>query len=382
MSDLRSQYRRSYHFSPPRSFYCSIRMANLQSVLFVGGCGFVGHHIVDQLLAKYKDIEITVMGRSNSNHRRPHVDYLPGDLLSESSMQQIFDKVNPQVVINTVAPITFPQNETPASHYKINVEGTTHLLRAATSCPSTAAFVYTSSAHTVLATGYIGARESDPVDANRNSRRFPTSTKAIADAVTLGANNQLPIDAGGLRTATIRPCAIFGEDDSQLLPTVLSQLDQNQQNYQIGSNTALYDFVYVGNVAEAHILAAEALVREATQGAVEGQVSGESFFITNDDPQHFYDFMKKVWSASGYDVLKLQPTVIPTKVALGLGSASDLTTWVFTLGSKSRSFLSRESIEHLCLNRTHDISKARARLRYTPLVSVDEGIRRGVGSLM
>ncbi|THY01708.1 NAD(P)-binding protein [Aureobasidium pullulans] len=357
-------------------------MAKLRSVLVVGGCGFVGHHIVDHLLAKDNNIKISVMGRSNGQHRRPQVEYLEGDLLSESSVHSIFQKVNPQVVINTVAPITFPQKGTPESHYKINVDGTSNLLRAAASCPATAGFIYTSSAHTVLATDYTGAKESDPVDGNRDSRRFPTSTKAIADAVTLAANNSLPIDAGGLRTATIRPCVIFGEDDSQLLPTVLSQLDNNQQNFQIGPNSALYDFVYVGNVAEAHILAAKALVREAAEGSEKGkQVSGESFFVTNDDPQHFYDFMKKVWAASGYDVSKLKPRVIPTKVALGLGSASDLATWAFTLGRKSPSSLSRESIEHLCLNRTHDISKVKERLHYTPLVSVDEGIRRGVKSL-
>lgn len=363
-------------------FHHSLEMAKLKSVLVVGGCGFVGHHIVDQLLAKDDNIEISVMGRSNGQHRRPQVTYLEGDLLSEDSVKSVFHQVNPQVVINTVAPITFPQKGTAKSHYKINVDGTMNLLRAAASCPVTAAFVYTSSAHTVLATDYTDAKESDPVDDNRDSRRFPTSTKAIADAATLAANNRLPINAGGLRTATIRPCVIFGEDDSQLLPTVLSQLDNNQQNYQIGNNTALYDFVYVGNVAEAHILAAEALVREAAEGPEKDkEVSGESFFITNDDPQHFYDFMRKVWSAKGYDVTNLKPRIIPTKVALGLGSASDLATWAFTFGRKSPSSLSRESIEHLCLNRTHDISKAKSRLHYTPLVSVDEGIQRGVKSL-
>ncbi|KAG9519406.1 NAD(P)-binding protein, partial [Aureobasidium melanogenum] len=357
-------------------------MAQLQSLLVVGGCGFLGHHIVDRLLATDDNIKVFVMGRTNANHRRPEVQYLQGDLLSESSVQSIFDQVNPQVVINTVVPITFPQKATPDFHYKINVEGTSNLLRAAASCAATTAFIYTSSAHTVLATDYTNAKESDPVDDDRNSRRFPTSTKAIADTLTLAANNQLPIDAGGLRTATIRPCVIFGEDDSQLLPTVISQLQQNQQNYQIGHNNALYDFVYVGNVAEAHILAAQALVCEAARGVEEGkQVSGESFFITNDDPQHFYDFMRKVWSASGYDVSKLKPKVIPTKMALGLGTVSDLATWAFTLGRKSPSSLSRESIEHLCLNRTHDISKARVRLGYTPTISVDEGIRRGVQSL-
>lgn len=201
--------------------------------------------------------------------------------------------------------------------------------------------------------------------------------------MTLAANNSLPIGAGGLRTATIRPCAVFGEDDSQLLPTVLSQLENNQQNYQIGHNTAMYDFVYVGNVAEAHILAAEALVREAAEEAEKDkQVSGESFFVTNDDPQHFYSFMRKVWSASGYDVSKLESTIISERIALGLGSVSDLAAWVLKLGGKSTSAgLSRESVEHLCLNRTHDISKSKTRLHYTPSVSIDEGILRGVKSL-
>lgn len=357
-------------------------MTNLHSVLVVGGCGFLGHHIVDRLLSKDDGTKITVMGRSNVRHRRPQVRYLEGDVLSESSIRSIFHTVKPRVVINTVAPITFPQSGTPDSHYKVNVEETSNLLEAAAACPVTAAFIYTSSAHTVLATDYTDAKESDPVDNDRDSRRFPTSTKAIADAATLAANNTLPIGAGGLRTATIRPCVMFNEDDSQLLPTVLSQLDHGQQNFQIGHNSAFYDFVYVGNVAEAHILAAEALVREAAEGfKAEKQVSGESFFVTNDDPQHFYDFMRRVWSTSGYDVSQLSPTIIPTKIALGLGSVSVLATWAFTLGGKSSSSLSRESIEHLCLNRTHDISKARSRLHYTPLVSVDEEIQHGVKSL-
>jgi sterol-4alpha-carboxylate 3-dehydrogenase (decarboxylating) len=356
-------------------------MTKLQSVLVIGGCGFLGHPIVDRLLLKDKNLRVSVMGRSNALHRRPQVEYLEGDVRSEDAVQAIFRQVKPQVVINTVSPVTFPQDGTPESHFKINVEGNLNLLRAAASCPATSAFIYTSSANIVLATDYTGAKESDPVDYDRNSRRFNTSTKAIADAATLAANNSLSIKAGGLRTATIRPCVLFGED-SRLLPNVLSQLDKNQQNYQMGSNTAFYDFAYVGNVAEAHILAAEALVRETFERPEKGkQVSGESFFVTNDDPHHFYDFLRKVWAASGYDVSKLKPRVIPTNIALGLGSASDLATWAFTLGRKSPTSLSRENIEHLCLNRTHDISKARNRLHYTPLISIDEGIRRGLRSL-
>ncbi|KAH0398952.1 hypothetical protein KCU89_g6709, partial [Aureobasidium melanogenum] len=144
------------------------------------------------------------------------------------------------------------------------------------------------------------------------------------------------------------------------------------------------NFVYVGNVAEAHIKgfkAAEALAREAAQGAEPGkQVDGESFFITNDDPRHFYDLMRLVWQATGYDTSSLIPTIIPSKVALAAASASDWATWASTLGSSSSSSPSKEDIEHLCLNRTHDIPKARRLLGYSPTVTIEEGIRRGVRS--
>ncbi|KAG9762552.1 hypothetical protein KCU73_g1863, partial [Aureobasidium melanogenum] len=157
---------------------------------------------------------------------------------------------------------------------------------------------------------------------------------------------------------------------------------ENCQGYQIGSNSALYDFVYVGNVAEVHIKAAEALVRAAAQGAKPGkQVGGESFCITIDDPRQSYDFMRQVWQATGYNTSNLTPTIIPSKVALAAASASDFATWAFTLGGSSSSSPSKKDIEHLCLNRTHDILKARKLLGYSPTVTIEEGIWRGVKSL-
>ncbi|KAK6008174.1 hypothetical protein QM012_000077 [Aureobasidium pullulans] len=357
-------------------------MATLHSVLIVGGCGFLGHHIVDHLLARKDGTKVYVMGRSNGSLRRHGVEYLKADVSDNRSVESVVNSIKPQAIINTAAPITYPLKGTPEFHYKVNVEGTANLMRAAAACPNTAAFVYTSSAHTLLKSDYLDAKESDPVDESPDGPRYPTTTKAIADRLTRSSNNDLPIEAGGLRTASIRPCAMFGENDIQLLNTMLCQLQENRQGYQIGSNTALYDFVYVGNVAEAHIKAAEALVREAVHRPEEGkQVAGESFFITNDDPRHFYDFMRQVWQNAGYDTSTLTPTIIPSTVALTTASASDWATWAFHLGRSSSSSLSREDIEHLCLNRTHDISKARERLGYSPTVTIDEGIERGVRSL-
>jgi sterol-4alpha-carboxylate 3-dehydrogenase (decarboxylating) len=55
--------------------------------------------------------------------------------------------------------------------------------------------------------------------------------------------------------------------------------------FQIGDDTNLFDFAYIGNTAYAHILAAEALLRESDGRAPDGplKVNGEAFFITNDE---------------------------------------------------------------------------------------------------
>ncbi|KAH0279610.1 NAD(P)-binding protein, partial [Aureobasidium melanogenum] len=212
-------------------------------ILVVGGCGFLGHHIVKHLLARKDGTRIYVMGRSNSQRRRHGVEYLEGDITDDTSVQSVVNSVKPQVIINTVAPITYPLKGTPEFHYKVNVEGAANLIRAAAACTNTVAFVYTSSAHTLLETDYLNAKESDPVDESPDGRRYATTTKAIADRLTRSANNDLPIDAGGLRTACIRPCAMFGENDTQLLLAMLNQLQENRQGYQIGSSSAWYDFV-------------------------------------------------------------------------------------------------------------------------------------------
>ena len=292
--------------------------------------------------------------------------------------------VKPNIVFNTACPITFPYSGTPEYHHRINVEGNTTLIRHAVASPSVAAFIYTSSALIIAAPEYTNATEEEPIlQSDPSGQKYYNSTKAVADALTRRANNDLPPDKGGIRTATIRPGSIYGEDDVQLLPSVLGQLDSGSHRFQLGSNTSLYDFNYVGNVADAHILAAEALVRESTSPAPSHKrVSGESFIVTNDDPRHWYDFMNKVWAASGYDVTSIKPWIIPTWAALTLGSVSDWVVWAATLGYKKPQMLSREAVEYLCLNRTHDMSKAKERLGYRTRVSVDEGIERGVKSMM
>ena len=117
-------------------------------------------------------------------------------------------------------------------------------------------------------------------------------------------------------------------------------------HYQIGDNTALIDFVYVGNVAKAHILAADKL------NIPESGVAGEAFFITNNDPMKAFDFYKKLYQDLGADPNK-KAVVIPRRLALFFAPIAELFGKVT---SKPVDF-TRFSIQFMTCTQTYNIGK-------------------------
>ena len=79
-------------------------------------------------------------------------------------------------------------------------------------------------------------------------------TKVAAEKMVLEANG-----TSGLLTCAIRPAGIFGPGDRQMISGFYGVVKNGQTKFQIGDNTNLADFTYVGNVAHAHLLAADKL---------------------------------------------------------------------------------------------------------------------------
>lgn len=78
-------------------------------------------------------------------------------------------------------------------------------------------------------------------------------TKAKAEKLVIAANGEK------LMTCALRPAGIFGPGDRQAISGFYQVILNNQTRFQIGDNTNLADFTYVGNVAHAHLLAADKL---------------------------------------------------------------------------------------------------------------------------
>lgn len=153
---------------------------------------------------------------------------------------------------------------------KVNVEGTRAIIAAAVET-GVRKLVFTSSAGVVF-------NGKDIIDVDERMP-FPevhmdayNQTKAEAEVLVLEANGK-----GGLLTVALRPAGIFGwvprifanffmtypslssPGDRQVMAGFYQAYERGQTNVQVGENNNLFDWTYVGNVARAHLLAADKL---------------------------------------------------------------------------------------------------------------------------
>lgn len=189
-------------------------------------------------------------------------------------------------------------------------------------------------------------------------------------------------------TCAIRPAGIYGEKDTSFTHKLLEHAAKSSLTVlrlQLGPNYNLFDFTYVGNIAFAHMLAAQRLL--ATQARYDtGQsgpldherVDGEAFNITNDSPVYFWDMTRAAWALTGKVVEPDQVWELPEWLLGPVGYIAETVMAVF--GKTPR--LTRRMVRYSCMTRFYSAEKAKQRLGYRPIVSVDEGLKRAVGYVL
>ena len=348
----------------------------LGSVLITGGCGFLGHHIVSQLLESYS-ARVSVLDLRTDRNRLPSVSYYDGDITSEAVVRKVLEEVKPDVIIHTASPVPFDDSRnSDALYLRVNVDGTRNLLDLAATIGCVKAFIYTSSASVVHDTvsNLINADERWPVLRPPQQREYYSETKGIAEELVLTANRQ----KGDMLTTSIRPAGLFGEGDVQLVMNMLRAYHKGQTKFQLGNNHNLFDFTYVGNAAHAHILAAVALLdthQRSTRPSDREKVDGESFFITNGSPVYFWDFARTVWKAAGDETQPSQIWVIERTFGLALASVIE---WVWWAVGGWKPNLTRKAVNYSCMTRYYNINKAQRLLGYRPLFELEDSIVKTV----
>ncbi|KAL4786238.1 hypothetical protein BJX76DRAFT_129390 [Aspergillus varians] len=387
---------------------------DLGTVLVVGGCGFLGSHIVDQLLNFPSETDpsaalprpegdsrfdhtnlgdryprciakVAVTDLRTTNNRLPGADYYEGDLTDAASMMSVFRAVKPDVVIHTASAMLTDKNLL----YKLNVDGTKNLLEVAGGAHGDwggkcKAFVYTSSASVIHDTqsDLKNVNEDWPLVRGKLQQEYYSDTKAEAEEAVLKYNRTSP---SSMLTCSLRPSGIFGEKDAQVTTNMLQHglhAPPAVLKMQLGENDNLFDFTYVANVAYSHLLAAFRLLAiHKRVGSGQGdlldyeRVDGEAFLITNDQPVYFWDFTHYIWALAGKVVDPNQVWALPEWLLGPIGGLAE--TVLGLLGRKPK--LTRRAVRYSCMTRYYSCEKAKQRLGYTPIVPLDEGISRAVG---
>lgn len=349
---------------------------SLGSVLVIGGCGFLGHHIVSQLLEDY-DAKVSVLDLRTNLNRQPDVSYYDADITSDSAVRDVLEKVKPAVIIHTASPnFVSDEGKNKALYKKVNVDGTQNLIDRAGEAGCVKAFVYTSSSSVIhdSITSLVNADERWPLLRAPLQKEYYSETKAMAEELVLASNRKY----GNMLTIAIRPAGIFGEGDTQVVPGLLTAYYGNKTKFQLGDNNNLYDFTYVGNVAYAHILAAIALLNTHELPTVpldHEKVDGEAFIITNGSPVYFWDFARLVWKAAGDETQPSQVWSIGKDFGLVLVS---LMEWLFWFAGGRKPTLSWKKFNYSSMTRYFNIDKAKTMLGYQPQVGMEEGVFRTV----
>ena len=202
----------------PASAYCPKTESETHvTALVTGAAGFLGRHIVRQLLARGRQVRAFCHAQpgdlfSAANSSSPAVDVVVGDIRDPVAVDSAVRDVETVFHVAGVAGLWGPWKR----YYSVNTIGTRNLIEA---CRRHGArqLVYTSSPSVVFTQDdQCGADESLPYS-SRWLCHYPRS-KALAEQAVLAANDQ-----GGLLTCAIRPHLIWGPGDRHLLPRLLAQ---------------------------------------------------------------------------------------------------------------------------------------------------------------
>ncbi|MBI9091246.1 MAG: NAD-dependent epimerase/dehydratase family protein [Desulfobacterium sp.] len=319
-----------------------------ENVLVTGGGGFLGKAIVKQL--KEGGDRVTSFSRNfYDDLDRLGVEQIQGDLADPGAVNQALR--GKDTVFHVAAkPGIWGAFD---AYYRANVTGTRNVINACRA-NRVARLVHTSSPSVVFDGNHMaGADESAPYP-ERFHAPYP-ETKAMAEKLVIEAA------ATDVQAIILRPHLIWGPEDNHLVPGIIKRAGRLKR---VGDGTNLVDTIYVDNAAHAHILARNALKRDPT-------LTGNVYFISQDDPVPLWEMVDSFLSAAGLPPVKGQ---VSAATAFFAGRCFESVYRFF--GIQKEPPMTGFAAKELATSHWFDISRAKQDLGYAPLVSTPEGLKR------
>lgn len=248
-------------------------MATELTVLVTGGAGYIGSHTV--LALQKAGYEVIVLDNLVSGHRdivekSLHVKFINGDISDRALLDRLFATYPIAAVLHFAAYMAVGESVTnPSEYYRNNVVGTLTLLEAMLAA-SIQKIVFSSTC------ALYGVPKSIPIteDHPQNPISPYASTKQMVERI-LGDFDI----AYGLKSVCFRyfnaagadPSGLLGEDHSpetHLIPLVLlTALGKRESvsifgtDYPTKDGTCIRDYIHVTDLAQAHVLGLEYLLK-------------------------------------------------------------------------------------------------------------------------
>lgn len=311
--------------------------------LLIGGAGFGGAHLCEQLLAR--GARVTVIDRmwpADSYLRLAALDsritLVPGDVCDAAAMKLLVARLEPETVFLLAAqPIVTISNALPLETAAVNIMGTYHVLEACRLSRKTRRLVFASSG------AYYGATEATaaiPEDAPPLPAGNIYAPSKVAADIAVRSYAKLY----GLQAAVCRWMNTYGPGDtnfSRIVPVSIRRLMRGERPLIDGTDgTNVLELLHVRDMAEGYLAAAERLG--------DAGVCGEAFNFGSGAPLSLRDAMSELiraWNTVTGESVPGEPLITGPRV---------------------------KSIKYL------DIAKARERLGWSPRTDLRAGLEETV----
>lgn len=234
-------------------------------VVVIGGAGFIGSHIVEELLATDVD-RVTIFDnfargkRSNiaAQLEDPRCTVFPdgGDIREVDVLNAALKDADG--VIDTAAMWLLHCRDYPRTAFDVNVAGTFNVLEACVN-NDIERLVFSSSASVYGDAVEVPMTESHPF----NNRNFYGATKIAGEAMARAF-----YDRYGLSYVGLRYMNVYGPHQDQtavytgVIPIMLNKIEANEAPVINGDGSQAYDFVTARDVARCNVLALQSEVAD------------------------------------------------------------------------------------------------------------------------
>lgn len=247
----------------------------IKNVLVTGADGFIGSHLVEELLKDGYHVRAFVLYNSFNTwgwldtfdkETLEKIDVFTGDVRDPNAVRKAMEGMD--AVLHLAALIAIPYSYyAPDAYVDTNIKGTLNILQAARDA-GTARVLVTSTSEVYGTAQYVPIDEKHPYQGQSPYSATKIGADRLAESFYRSFN--LPV-------SIVRPFNTFGPRQSAraVIPTIITQLLSGKEEIKLGSLEPTRDFNYVKDTARGfiEILKSDKTIGEEINIATQNEIS-------------------------------------------------------------------------------------------------------------